>query len=42
MTFEIREDVRGFYATRGIRREEEYAENNLRPTFKSGRTFIDV
>ena len=42
VTFEIGEDIRGFFMTRGPRREEEYAEKNLRPTFKSGRTTVGV
>jgi hypothetical protein len=28
--------------TRAARREDEYAEKNLRPTFKSGRTIVGV
>ena len=42
MTFEVGEDIRGFFITRGPGREEEYAEKNLRPIFKSGRTTIGV
>jgi hypothetical protein len=38
----VGEDFRGFFITRGLRREEEYIEKNLRPTFKSGRTSIGV
>jgi hypothetical protein len=42
VTFKVREDLRGFFMTRGPGREEEYADKNLRPTFKSGRTSIGV
>jgi hypothetical protein len=42
VTFEIREDLRGFFVTRGPGREEEYVEKNLCPTFKSGRTTVSV
>jgi hypothetical protein len=38
----VGEDLRGFFITKGPRREEEYVEKNLRPTFKSGRTSIGV
>jgi hypothetical protein len=42
VTFEIGEDLRGFWVTRGEGREEEYAEKNPRPTFKSRRTTVGV
>ncbi len=42
MTFEVGQDLRNFYVTRGAGREEEYATKNLRPTFKSGRTTVGV
>jgi hypothetical protein len=42
VTFEIREDLRGFWITRGAGREEEYTDKNLRPIFKSGRTSIGI
>jgi transposase len=42
VTFEIGEDIRGFFVTRGAGREEEYADENLRPMFKSGRTSVGV
>jgi hypothetical protein len=42
VTFEVREDLRGFFVTRGPGREEEYAEKNLRLIFKSERTSIGV
>ena len=42
MTFEVGEDLRGFWVTRGAGREEKYAEKNLRPTFKNRRTTIGV
>jgi len=42
VTFKVGEDLRGFFITRGPRREEEYVEKNLKPTFKSGRTSIGV
>jgi transposase len=42
VTFEIGEDLRGFFVTRGAGREEEYADKNLRPTFKSGRTTMGI
>ncbi|KAF4631079.1 hypothetical protein G7Y89_g7059 [Cudoniella acicularis] len=38
VTFELGEDLQTFWVTRGPGREEEYADKNLRPTFKSGRT----
>jgi hypothetical protein len=31
-----------FWVTRGAEREEEYANKNLRPTFKSGKTTVSV
>jgi hypothetical protein len=34
--------LRGFWVIREARREEEYADKNLRPTFKSGRTIVDI
>jgi transposase len=42
VTFEIGEELQTFYITRGVGREEEYADKNLRPTFKSGRTTVGV
>jgi transposase len=42
VTFEIGEDLNTFWVTRGPGREEEYADKNLRPTFKSGRTSVGV
>jgi transposase len=42
VTFEVGEDLRTFFVTRGAGREEEYATKNLRPTFKSGRTTVGV
>jgi len=42
VTFEVGEDLRGFFITRRPGREEEYAENNLKPTFKSGMTSVGV
>lgn len=42
VTFEVGEDTRTFWVTRGAGREEEYANKNLRPTFKSGRTTVGV
>ena len=42
MTFKIGKDLGGFWVTIGARREEEYADKNLRPIFKSGRTTIGV
>jgi transposase len=42
VTFEVGEDMTTFYVTRGAGREEEYADKNLRPTFKSGRTTVGV
>jgi transposase len=40
VTFEVGEDLNTFWVTRGSGREEEYADRNLRPTFKSGRTTV--
>jgi hypothetical protein len=42
VTFKVGEDLRGFWVMRGARREEEYADKHLRPTFKSGRTTIGI
>lgn len=42
VTFEVGEDLQTFWVTRGPGREEEYADKNLRPTFKSGRTTVGV
>ena len=42
MTFEIREDLRGFFITRRAKREEEYVDKNLRLIFKSKRTTIGI
>jgi hypothetical protein len=42
VTFEVREDLWGFWVTRGAKREEEYADKNLRPTFKSRRTTMGI
>jgi transposase len=42
VTFEVGEDLNTFWVTRAARREEEYADRNLRPTFKSGRTTVGV
>jgi hypothetical protein len=42
VSFEIGEDLRGFFVTRRAGREEEYIDKNLRPIFKSGRTTIGV
>jgi hypothetical protein len=38
----VGEDLRGFFITRGLRREEEYIKKNLRLTFKSKRTSVSV
>jgi hypothetical protein len=38
VTFEAGEYLCTFWVTRGASREEEYADKNLRPIFKSGRT----
>jgi len=40
VTFWIGEDGITFYVTRGSRRDEEYAEKNLRPSFKSRRVSV--
>jgi hypothetical protein len=40
--FQVGEDFTGLYVTRGPGREEEFAEKNLRPTFKSERTSVGV
>jgi hypothetical protein len=37
VTLEIREDLINFWVTRGLGRDKEYAEKNLKPSFKSGR-----
>ena len=42
VTFEVGEDTNIFWVTRGAGREEEYADKNLRPTFKSRRTTVGV
>lgn len=42
VTFEIGDDLTTFWVTRGVGREEEYAEKNLRPSFQSGRTCVVV
>ena len=42
MTFKVGEDLRGFFITRGPKREEEYVEKNLKPTFKSGRISVGI
>ena len=42
VTFEIREDLKTFFVTKGARREEEYTTKNLRPTFRSGRTTVGI
>ena len=42
VTFEVGEDTNTFWVTRGAGREEEYADKNLRPTFKSGRTTVGI
>jgi hypothetical protein len=42
VTFEVGEDLQTFWVTRAAGREEEYADKNLRPTFKSGRTTIRI
>src|SRR5438046_4021005 len=41
-TFVIGEDGTTIYVTRGPGRDEEYADKNLKPTFKSGRTKVSV
>jgi hypothetical protein len=40
--FEVGEDLRTFFVTRGLGREEEYVTKNFRPIFKSGRTTVGV
>ncbi len=40
VTFEIGEDLTSFIVTRGPGRDEEYADKNLRPTFKSRRKSV--
>lgn len=40
VTFEIGEDQTTFFVTRGPGRDEEYADKNLRPSFKSGRETV--
>lgn len=40
VTLEIGEDQTTFNVTRGAGRNEEYADKNLRPTFKSGREIV--
>jgi hypothetical protein len=42
VTFEVGEDIRRFNVTRGPGRDEEYADKNLRPTFKSERTTMGM
>jgi hypothetical protein len=42
VTFEIGEDTRTFWVIRSTGREEEYADWNLRPSFKSGRTTVGI
>jgi hypothetical protein len=42
VTFKVGEDLRTFYVTRAISKEDEYATKNLRLTFKSGRKSIGV
>src|ERR1700722_11229057 len=42
VTFKVGEDLQTFWVTRAPGREEEYADKNLRPTFKSGRTTVGV
>ena len=42
VTFKVGEDLCTFWVIRGLRREEEYVDKNLRPTFKSGRTIVGV
>ncbi len=40
VTFWIGEDGTIFYVTRGTRRDKEYTDKNLRPSFKSGRVLV--
>ncbi len=42
VTFHIGEDGSTFYIIRGAGRDEEYKEQNLRPSFKSGRESVGV
>jgi len=42
VTFEIREDQTIFFVTKRVRRDKEYIEKNLRPSFKSRRVTIRV
>ena len=42
VTFEVGENTNTFWVTHEAGREEEYADKNLRPTFKSGRTTVGV
>jgi transposase len=42
VTFKVGEDLNTFWVTRGSGREEEYADKNLQPTFKSRRTSVGV
>lgn len=42
VTFECGEDMTTFWVTRGPGRDEEYADKNLRPSFKSRRVTIGV
>jgi hypothetical protein len=42
VTFKVGEDLETFWVTRGPGRDEEYASQNLRPTFKSRRTTVGV
>ncbi|KAF8850519.1 hypothetical protein BDZ45DRAFT_552872, partial [Acephala macrosclerotiorum] len=42
VTFEIGADGTTFYVTRGAGRDQEYADKNLRPSFKSGRVTVGV
>ena len=40
VTLEIREDLINFWVTRGLERDKEYIEKNLKPFFKSGRVTV--
>jgi len=40
VTFEIGEDLINFWVTRGLGRDEEYIEKNLKLSFKSGRVTV--
>jgi hypothetical protein len=42
VTFKVGEDIRGFFITRGARRDKEYVKKNLRPMFKSRRTSVGI